>query len=86
MGSQNNGKQVLKYAKMICICNIYTNSTSAFTRSMDIYFCFQMHPDKEYLGTHFKLLCLMDDYMNISKEYCMQKSDSIAQSGTKKVH
>ena len=25
MGSQNDGKQVLKYAKMICICNIYTN-------------------------------------------------------------
>lgn len=25
VGRQNDGKQVLKYAKMICICNIYIN-------------------------------------------------------------
>lgn len=59
VGRQNEGKQLLKYAKVTCICNIYINSTSTFTRFIDNYFYFQIYPEKEYLVTHFELAFLI---------------------------
>lgn len=49
VGCQNDGKQVLKYANMTCICNIYINSTLTFTSFIDNYYYFQIYPEKEYL-------------------------------------
>lgn len=82
---QNDGKQTPQSAKMICIWNIYINST--FTKpcspSLCISICFQIYPEKEYVITNFKLAIF---YAWLYEHQQGLLHAEIAQSGTKRVY